>query len=78
MVGFFDLLGFGQGGPLVNGDFDSAGGMLKICFLFFGMAGAWISRGFTSKKDLSVIFYRIPVFTVMSPKDRTLCGERRF
>ena len=67
MVGFFDFLGVRQGGPLVNGDFDGAGGTLKISFLFFGTAGAWISPGFTSKNDLSVIFYRIPVFTVMSP-----------
>ena len=67
MVGFFDFLGVRQGGPLVNGDFDGAGGTLKSSFLFFEMAGAWIPRSFTSKNDLSVIFYRIPVFTVMSP-----------
>ena len=67
MVGFFDFLGVRQGGPLVNGDFESAGGTSKISFLFFGIAGALISRGFTSKIDLSVIFYRTPVFTVMSP-----------
>ena len=64
---FFRLFGGQTGGPLVNGDFDGAGGSLKISFLFLEIAGAWISRGFTSKNDLSVIFYRIPVFTVMSP-----------
>ena len=64
---FFRLFGGQTGGPLVNGDFTGAEGTLEISFLFFGMAGAWISRGFTSKNDLSVIFYRIPVFTVMSP-----------
>ena len=39
MVGFFRLFRGQTGGPLVNGDFDGAGGTLKISFFIFWNGG---------------------------------------
>ena len=51
MVGFFDFLGVRQGGPLVNGDFDGAGGILKIYFfLFWNGGGMDISWFYVEKR----------------------------